>query len=177
MRTLTIALLAAGILSAQAESTAFKSELLVGIWKVNWDKTPAPNGRAPSALPILIREYRPQLDGYMLHTVLRAAPGSQIPELDLIGAVRYDNREYPTYNPARLADLFTSGARPAQTVSFKPTGPYSLEWADRTNGKITAGGAMELSPDGGSMTFISHGYDAEGKPTRSSALLYEKVGR
>jgi hypothetical protein len=172
MKLLIGLVLAAATLSAQS----FKSELLVGVWKVNWEKSGQPDQGPAAAMPALIREYRPHGDGFMLHTVLRAAPGHQIPEPDLIGAVKYDNKEYPTFTPERLTNLITAGKQPAQTVSFKSVGPYNLEWADRTSGKITADGTMALSPDGNTMTFTSRGYNAEGKPTRASTLIYEKVG-
>jgi hypothetical protein len=175
MKLLTI-LLAAAALSAQTPAPAFKSDLLIGTWKVNWDKSKAPNQRPAADMPTLIRQYRRYGDGFMLHTVLRAAPGQMtVPELDLIAAVKYDNREYPTFTPERLTNLFTAGKQPAQSVSFKSVGPYNLEWADRTSGKITADGTMELSPDGSTMTFITRGYNAEGKPTRSSTLIFEKI--
>jgi hypothetical protein len=157
------------MLPAQTAAPVFKSELLVGTWKINWEKSHAPNQRPAAQMPTLIREYRPYGDGFMLHTVLRAAPGRQIPELALIGAVKYDTNEYPTFNGERLTNLFTNGTKPAQTVSFKPTGPYTVEWADRTSGKITADGGMELSPDGQTMIFTTH--DQNG----TSALFYEKV--
>ncbi len=176
MRTFSIFLLAAAALSAQTPAPAFKSELLIGTWKVNWDKSKTPNQRPAAEMPALIRQYRPYGDGFMLHTVLRAAPGPKaVPELDLIAAAKYDNKEYPTFTPERLTNLFTAGKQPAQTVSFKSVGPYNLEWVDRTNGKITADGTMELSPDGSTMKFISRGYNPEGKPMRSSTLIFEKV--
>ena len=164
MKLVTALLLSAAALSAQS----FRSELLVGTWKVNWEKSTPPNPR-PEAMPTIIREYHPYGDGFMLHTVLLAAPGGHIPELNLIGAVKYDNREYPTFTPERLTNLFTAGTKPAQTVSFRPTGPYTLEWADRTNGKTTVDGTMELSPDGRTMKFTSR------NPAGTSAvMIYEK---
>lgn len=163
---LPAALLVAAVgLSAQT----FRSDLLVGVWKVNWQKSGAPRQVAAGGMPTLIREYRPYGDGFMLHTVLRAAPGQQIPELNLIGAVKYDNKEYPTFTPERLTSLMTNGTRPAQTVSFKATGPYTLEWADRTSGRITVDGTMQLSTDGRTMTFNSR-TPAGG----TSVLIYEK---
>jgi hypothetical protein len=168
LKLFSLVLLVASMPGAQTEAPVFKSELLIGTWKVNWDKSRTPNQRATARMPTLIREYRPYGDGFMLHTVLVVAPGRQIPELDLIGAVKYDNKEYPTFTPERLTNLFTTGARPSQTVSFKTTGPYTLDWADRTNGKITADGTMELSADGRTMTFTSRTRNG------ASVLIYEK---
>ena len=164
MKLLTGLLLIASSPAAQS----FRSELLVGTWKVNWDKSHAANQLPAARMPTIIREYRPYGDGFMLHTVLRTAPGRQIPELSLIGAVKYDNKEYPTFTPERLTNLFTDGARPAQTVSFKSTGPYTLDWADRTNGKITAEGTVEISPDGLTMTLTTRTQNS------ASVLIYEK---
>lgn len=164
MKLLTALLLTAAALSAQS----FKSDLLIGTWKVNWARSTQPNQRPAAEMPTIIREYRPYGDGFMLHTVLLAAPGRQIPELNLIGAVKYDNKEYPTFTPERLTNLFTAGTKPAQTVSFRSTGPYTLDWADSTNGKITAEGTMEVSSDGRTMTFTTQTQNG------SSVLIYEK---
>lgn len=109
----------------------------------------------------------------MLHTVLQAAPG-RIPELQLLGAIKYDNKEYPTFTPQRLSDLLASGKQPVQTVAFKVIDSYTLDWWDRTSGKITASGKMILAQDGRSMTFTQTSFSADGKEQGSRTLIFEK---
>jgi hypothetical protein len=60
MKLLIGLVLAAATLSAQS----FKSELLVGVWKVNWEKSGQPDQGPAAAMPALIREYRPHGDGF-----------------------------------------------------------------------------------------------------------------
>ena len=109
----------------------------------------------------------------MLHTVLQAAPG-RIPELQLLGAIKYDNKEYPTFTPQRLTDLLASGKPPAQTVAFKVVDAYTLDWWDRTSGRVTASGKMILAQDGRTMTFTQTSFNGAGQETISRTLIFEK---
>ncbi len=161
-------LLLASVLPAQTSAPAFKRELLVGNWKVNWEKSKVPNARPGAQMPGLFRQYQDYGDGYMLHIVTSIPPGQQVPQLQLLGAIRYDGKEYATYTPQRLNDVLTTGKQPAQTVSFKVVDAYNLEWADRTNGQITAEGTMQLAPDGKIMTFTNR------TQRGTEVLIYEK---
>jgi hypothetical protein len=108
----------------------------------------------------------------MFHTVIVAPPGRN-PELQLLGAIKYDDKEYPTYTPSRLADFLAGGKVPAQTVSFKVIDAYSMEWADRTSGKITAFGTMTLSQDGRTLRLTTKAPGAEGIAPEQ-VLIFEK---
>lgn len=173
-RFLSTLLLAVATLSAQDSKPAFRRDLLAGSWKVNWDKSKLPNPRPASQLPAMYRQYQDHGDGFMLHTVIAVAPGQQAAQLQLLGAVKYDNKEYPTYTPQRLTDLLANGKQPAQTVSFKVVDAYNMEWTDRTSGKVTAFGTMALSQDGKTMSFTTQPIRPDGKQTSASVLMYEK---
>jgi hypothetical protein len=171
LRWLVLFLLLAPYASTQNQEPQFRRDLLAGSWKLNWEKsTPS---RPVLQAPAVYRHYQDRADGFMLHTVLQAAPG-RLPELQLLGAVKYDNKEYATYTPARLTDLLVSGKQPIQTVSFKVVDPYKLDWADRTSGRITASGKMILAQDGRAMTFTQASFSADGKEMGSSTLIFEK---
>lgn len=161
-------------LYAQASDATFRRDLLSGSWKVNREKSNLQNAQPASRLPALYREYKDNGDGFMLHTVIVVSPDGQSAELQLLGAVKYDNKEYPTYTQKRLTDFLATGKQALQTVSFKVVDAYKMDWTDRTSGKITADGTMTLSEDGKTMTMTDHSYDASGKPTNSSVLVYEK---
>lgn len=161
-------------LCAQSPPSVFRRDLLIGSWKVNWEKSKLQNAQPASRLPALYREYKDNGDGFMLHTVIVVSPDGQSAELQLLGAVKYDNKEYPTYTQERLTNFLATGKQAAQTVSFKVVDAYKLDWTDRTSGKITADGTMTLSEDGKTMTITDRSYDASGKPTNSSVLVYEK---
>jgi hypothetical protein len=168
-------LLAAATLSAQNvaqnDGPQFRRDLLAGAWQVNWEKsTPA---RPPASSPAMFRQYQDRGDGFMFHTVIVAQPG-KTPELQLLGAIKYDNKEYPTYTPARLTEFLASGKIPAQTVSFKVVDAYNMEWADRTSGKITAYGTMTLSPDGRTLRLTSKSPSPAGKEDPGQILMFEK---
>ena len=110
----------------------------------------------------------------MLHTVIVVAPAQQAAQLQLLAAVKYDNKEYPTYTPQRLTDLLATGKQPVETVAFKVIDAYNMEWTDRMNGLLTATGTVALSADGQTMTDSTRAFDPQGKQTSANVLVYEK---
>lgn len=171
---LPIAFLLTAVTLAQSADLAFRRELLAGTWKVNWDKSKMQNAPPASRRPAMYREYRDNGDGFMLHTVILASPDGQSATLQLLGAVRYDNKEYPTFTQERLTNFLATGKQPLQTVSFKVIDSYRMDWTDRTSGRVTADGSMTLAEDGRTMTMTDRTYDPVGKQIAFNVLLYEK---
>lgn len=171
---LPVAFVLAAVMMAQSAEPVFRRELLAGFWKLNREQSKMPNAPPGSRGPAVYREYRDNGDGFMLHTVLQVSPDGGKATLQLLGAVKYDNKEYPTFTQARLTDFLSSGKQPVQTVAFKVVDAYKLEWTDRTSGRKTADGTMTLAADGRTMTMTDQTYNAEGKPSGLSVLVYEK---
>jgi hypothetical protein len=171
-RIIACMLLAGFGLSAQTPAPSFRRDLLVGSWKVNWEKSKLQIADGP--LPNLYRRYEDYGDGLMLHTVIVVDVTQKHAQLMLIAAVKYDNKEYPTYTSERLANRLSTGKQPLETVAFKVTDAYKMEWTDRTSGKITGTGTVALSQDGKTMTDDSRNFNADGKQVSTAVLVYEK---
>src|SRR6185437_9287985 len=117
-----------------SQTPAFRRDLLAGSWKVNWTRSKPGPSLAASPLPDLYRRYEDYGDGVMLHTVIIVDAGHNSAQMQVVAAVKYDNKEYPTYTGQRLAGLLSTGKQPAETVAFKVLDAYTMEWTDRTNG-------------------------------------------
>jgi hypothetical protein len=172
-------LLTALVPPGQPQSTpllkpAFKRELLTGYWKWNWKRSKLDTKMAGTPLPTMYRRYEDQGNGLMLHTVIIVAPDQNAAQLLSVAVVKYDDREYPVYSGRMLADRLTSGKQPARTVAFHVVDDHSLNWTDRTDGKITGTGTVVLSPDGTILTDTNRVFDAAGRQTSVDILLYEK---
>jgi hypothetical protein len=72
----------------------------------------------------------------------------------VVAAVKYDGNEYPT--------------------SFRVLDAYTMEWTDRTSGKLTGTGTVALSQDGKTMTDTNRAFNPEGKQISIRVLVYEK---
>jgi hypothetical protein len=160
-------------LSGQAPAPIFNRSLLVGSWKVNWEKSKMQNA-GTSPLPNLYRFYEDHGDGFMLHTVMVVDASQKHAQLMLLAAVKYDDKEYPTFTGERLTSFLATGKTSAETVSFKVVNADTMEWTDRTNGKVTGTGTVALSSDGKTMTDANKAIDADGKQTSSSVLTYQR---
>lgn len=167
-------LLAGFALLGQAQTQVFKRDLLVGSWKVDWEKSKLETTIAPSQAPSLYREYEDCGDGLMLHTVIIMEATQRHAQLAVVAAVKYDGKEYPTYAGKRLAAVLSAGTQPGETVAFKVVDAYTMEWTDRTNGKLTGTGTVALSQDGKTMTDANRTFNPEGKQTSLNVLVYEK---
>lgn len=166
-------LLFAFVLPAPSQKPDFNRQMLVGSWKVNWDRSKVVQGEERPQ-PNLYREYEDCGGGLMLHTVIFVDPAQKRAHLAVLAVVKYDGREYPTYAGARLGNRLSSGQQPPETVSFKVVDPYNMEWTDRTSGKLTGTGTVSLSRDGKTMTDHTRGFNAEGKQIFEGVLVYEK---
>ncbi len=161
-------------LLGQAQTPAFQKDLLVGSWKVNWEKSKLANTAPPSQLPSLYRQYEDCGDGVMLHTVITVDAVQKHAQLSVVAAVKYDGKEYPTYAGKRLASALSTGKQPAETVAFKVVDAYTMEWTDRNNGKLTGRGTVALSQDGKTMTDANRAFNPEGQQISINVLVYEK---
>ena len=160
-------------LLAQAQAPVFKRDLLVGSWKVSWEKSKLETTQPASQLN-LFRRYEDYGDGLMLHTMIIVDTAQKHAQLMLVAAVKYDGKEYPTYTGERLANRLSTGKQPVETVAFKVVNPYTMEWTDRTSGKLTGTGTVALSQDGNTMTDTTRAFNPEGKQISTSILTYEK---
>lgn len=161
-------------LLGQAQTPAFQRDLLVGSWKVNWEKSKLANAVPASQLPGLYRQYEDCGDEVMLHTVITVDASQKHGLLSGVAAVKYDGKEYPTYGGKRLASALSTGKQPGETVAFKVVDAYTMEWTDRTNGKLIGTGTVALSQDGKTMTDANRAFDPEGKQISLNVLVYEK---
>jgi hypothetical protein len=158
----------------QAQPPVFKRDLLVGSWKVNWEKSKLDAAATVSQVPSLYRQYEDSGDGLMLHTVIAVDPTQRNARLLVVAAVKYDGNEYPTFAGKRLASVLSSGKEPVETVAFRVLDAYTMEWTDRTSGKLTGTGTVALSQDGKTMTDTTRAFNPEGKQTSIRVLVYEK---
>jgi hypothetical protein len=110
----------------------------------------------------------------MLHTVLIVDAAQEHAQMQLLAAVKYDGNPYPTYTDKRLATLLTTGTKASETVAFKVVDAWTMEWTDRTNGKVMGTGTVALSRDGKTMTDANKNFGPDGKQVAASVLVYEK---
>jgi hypothetical protein len=158
---------------AQSQEPVFQRDLLAGSWKVNWEKSKLEAGAAASQLPSIYRQYEDQGDGVMMHTMI-VVDAAQKHTRTLIAVVKYDGKQYPAYAGEGLANRLWTGKQPLQTVAFRVVDAYTMEWTDRTNGKLTGTGTVALSQNGKTMTDTNRAFNPAGKQISETVLVYEK---
>jgi hypothetical protein len=149
-----------------AQAPAADANPFLGSWKRNFEKSGAPQ---PGV--ISVRQYQDQGGGLMLHTIVTINPGGAT---FTFAAVRYDGKDYPVFVPRTLGVFLDAGSKPARTVAFTRKDATTLEWTDRQNGRISSTGVNRVSEDGRTMTETVQQFDAQGKQTSSSVVVYDK---
>jgi hypothetical protein len=142
----------------------------IGLWKLNIERSRLPGTPPPNYAAF--RRYEDHGEGWMYHTIVFSwASGANFN----FTAARYDRKDYPVYaSSTDIGNFLSAGIRPPVTVAFKITDPHTLEYTDKTNGKITGTGVSTVSSDGKVLTETARKLDGQGKETSTAVAVYEK---
>jgi len=140
--------------SASAQAPAGKVPLIVGVWKLNPEKS-------KMTVPpdyVEIRQYAMRPDGFMVGLLIQgnAARGYHFLQF----TAKSDGKEYPEYSDPIVADMIAAGKQTPRTYSETIVDEYVIDWVDRVDGKITAKGKKIISQDGKMMTITVDGSNA-----------------
>jgi len=154
-----------GITGAQPART----NPFIGRWKLNVGRSTFPD--PPPQGYFNLRQYEEMPDGSVAHTMLWGTSGTG----DLLVTVaRWDGNEFPVYNAHTLAPFLANGTKPVMTVTFKRVDEHTIEYTDRVSGRISSHGPCSVSPDGSTLTIVSHALDPGGKERSLTTLIYER---
>jgi hypothetical protein len=145
--TITIASL------TSAQAPAGKVPLIVGIWKLNEEKS---NVRLPADL-LEIRQYNLRPDGYLVGLLIT---GNTRGYHYLQFTAKSDGKDYPEYSDQNLADMLAANKQTPRTYAEKIIDDYVTEWTDKADGKITGQGKKTISKDGKTLTITVDGAPA-----------------
>ena len=151
-----IAVLALVGLTLATSAVAQAPKGLLGTWKINLAKSKFSPGPAPKSMTIT---YSAAGDG--LKIVADIVPGDgPAQHWEMTGA--YDGKDHPV-----------KGNPNADTISMKRVDDLHGESTFKLKGKVTATNVRTLSADGKTLTIVSKGTTADGKP-REDTQVFEK---
>lgn len=147
------AILAVALLCAAAPylgaNTDTGNRPFVGVWKLNVEKSKL---HVPPGEFARYRQYEDPGNGWMFHTIINiTARGTSF----TFAAARYDGRQYPVYTTETLGRYLSDGTKPPRTVEFRRVDANNIQWTDRMNGKVVAGGTCTVSRDGNTLTITA----------------------
>jgi hypothetical protein len=127
---------------------------LMGTWKLNAAKSKFSPGPAPKTMTVTY-----SAEGNNIKIVVDAVPADGAAQHWEMTAA-YDGKDYPvTGNPN------------ADTISMKRVDDMHGESTFKKDGKVTAVNVRTLSADGKTLTIVSKGTTADGKPRRDTQVF------
>jgi len=127
---------------------------LIGTWKLDAAKSKFSPGPAPKSMTVTYSG-----SGENVKIVVDMVPAEGAAQhWEMSGA--YDGKEYPV-----------KGNPTADTVSFKKIDDTHGESTFKKGGKVTAVNTRTLSADGKTLTVVSKGTTADGKPRNDTQVL------
>lgn len=167
VRLLQIAAMLILLITAAHAQTA--TNPFAGYWKLNVTRSTIA-GNTPEGY-FNYRQYEEKPGGWIAHTMIQGFTKAA----DILFTVaKYDGNEYPVYTSASLGTFLANGTKSDRTVAFKRVDDHTIEYTDRTNGKITSHGPCTISTDGKTLTITSRAVDATGKERAASTMVYER---
>jgi hypothetical protein len=137
--------------TAWTQATANKTPLVVGVWKLNPEKS---NAQVPPDY-IEIRQYAMRPDGFLVGLLIQGNAARGYHYLQF--TAKSDGKEYPEYSDPIVADMIATGKPTIRTYSETIVDEYVIDWVDRVNGKISAQGKKTISKDGKTLTITVDG--------------------
>ena len=157
-----VALLLMCCVAALAQAPAPATNLVLGTWTLNLEKSTYSPGRPPRSS---VRQFTAVENGFIVSTISGISTQG-IPTFTL-SAARYDGKNYPLYNQVTLTDMMINGTKTPNTQAYKVIDTYTVEITNRQNGKVTTTLTRTVSNDGKTMTLITKGTNAQGQPVHN----------
>lgn len=144
---------AAGTGAAQAQAPH-----IVGNWKLNVAASRLPAGPPPQ---VHVRRYSLAPDGTLigLAVVVDAAGNPYFLQF----AAKADGKDYAEFDSRSLAALQIDGTPPKATYAETTVDSHTVEWVDKSDGKVTAHGRKWVSADGKTLSFTAETTNSRGE--------------
>jgi hypothetical protein len=144
-------ILAWASLAPAQERTGPTPPLIVGVWKLNTDKSSA---RVPPDF-LEIRQYSLRPDGYLVGLLITGNAQQGYHYLQFVA--RSDGKDYPEYSDPIVTDMVAAGKPTRRTYAERLIDDHVTEWIDKVDGRITAQGRKTISNDGKTLTISVDG--------------------
>lgn len=144
-------ILACVVLVAVSTVRAQDVPKIVGIWRLNTEKSKLPS--MPAGW-FEIRQYSLRPDGYLVGLLVTSnARGHHYLQF----TAKSDGRDYPEYSDDIVADMIAAAKPTPRTYAEKTIDGFVTEWTDKVNGRVTASGRKIVSSDGQTLTITVDG--------------------
>src|SRR5215510_9510537 len=157
-----------------AQSSVAPTNLLLGTWKQNMEKSTYSPGPPPLKGSYSVRQYAAGDDGSIVAITMNVDP-QRLPSLGAMLAANYDGNEYIPHTLATLATSLGShiGPRIDRTIAYKPVDPYTVQIVQKEDGQIVSASTRTVSRDGKTMTDRFDYLNSTGQRV-TNVLVFEK---
>ena len=161
------------VFAAAASAQTANDDPIIGVWKLNIERSVySPGPRPPSEL-IRIYQFAPIEDGFIRFTLVQNTNQQGIPNFQMT-AFKVDEQQRPVYNQNSLGALLATGQQTNLTRSYRRIDARTTEYITYNNGNPGIPAVRTVSPDGQTYIDVVRGVNANGVAV-NNVQVYDRV--
>ena len=159
----------------QAQAPIPNMSPIIGVWKVNVDKSTYFPGPRPAATGnAQTRQYVDRGNGVVAEVRINVNPAGGV-AFNNVWLGKFDGSDAPVFNQNDLLAFLETGAKPMTTRAYKVVAdPYTMESTNKTGEKINATVTVAVSRDGKTITETVKAFNAEGHQAAQNVVVYDR---
>jgi hypothetical protein len=148
---------------------------IIGVWKVNVEKsTYFPGPRPAAAGNAQTRQYVNRGNGVIAEVRINVNPAGAV-AFNNVWLGKFDGNDAPVFNQNDLLAFLDTGTKPMTTRSYKVAAdPYTMESTNKTGDKVNATVTVMVSKDGKTITETIKAFNAQGQQAVQNVVVYDR---
>ena len=158
----------------QAQAPVASMSPIIGVWKVNADKStyfpgprPAGGGAGQS------RQYVDRGAGVIAEVRINISAMGTL-AFGNVWSGKLDGNDAPVYTQADLLAFLQAGTKPMGTRAYKVVDPYTTTQTNKTGAVVNNTVTTTVSKDGKTLTETVKAFDAQGQQNAMNVIVYDR---
>jgi hypothetical protein len=159
----------------QAQAPIPNMSPIIGVWKVNAEKSTYYPGPRPAAViaGFQARQYVDRGNGLVAELRINVNPPG-VPALANVWSGRFDGNAAPVFNQGAVLALLETGAKPMPTRAYKTVDPYTMEMTAKNATAVNATETLVVSRDGKTLTETIKTFNMQGQQNAFNVVVYDR---
>ena|ERR1700704_188385 len=159
----------------QAQAPVPNMSPIIGLWKVNVEKSTYYPGPRPAAAisGFQARQYVDRGNGLVAELRINGnVPG--VPALANVWSGKFDGKDAPVFNQGALLALIETGAKPMPMRAYKTVDPSTMEMTAKNGMAVNQTVSLTVSKDGKTLTETIKGFNMQGQQNAFNVVVYDR---
>src|ERR1700674_334248 len=158
----------------QAQAPIPNMSPIIGVWKVNVEKsTYFPGPRPAAAAAAQMRQYVDRGHGVIAELRMNVSSAGAVAFAN-VWLGKFDGSAAPVFNQNDLLTFLETATKPMATRAYKVVDPYSMEATNKPGDRVTATVTVAVSREGKTITETVKAFNAQGQQAAQNVVVYDR---